>query len=1197
MGKFSDYFRDKIKQVDGNGSGIDSDLLDGKTSSEFATSNLSNVDNDTILDKIKEVDGPDSGLNADTLDGKQVSELADVDLSNVEDTDLLNKLKNVDGSGSGLDADKVRGRDVIAYENENRLRASTMTEVQFRALQNQRREKYAGSGFVEWGDNYTGKKVSDGIETQNIGKGQTNPNYFTIGGQNIVNVNGNFLKVLYTNSSYDGRSVIEFTKPTTSLFTVKDSTSLNGDMKQGDFAILKDLDREFIEDGDFDDGIDGWDSGQCDIDYDSDNKRMTIHTTDEYAKVWNESFENFNVIRGIEYCISFDVTTDDGDITDIRIVEYINTNGGDGNVTRKINGSKVELYYVPIKSGYPNMKFFIKHHNDKHYTIDNISIKQIKEQPIVALQDVDKDIDIYESISKFEVRDSISKQDLVFLESWEEKVTEKDIVYPYGNTQYRSSNVDGLSGIADGSFDGADTYSLFGNWQNTGELVGRGYKWSDLPIGDRIKFVSNPENNVYLSKNGEYIQVRYRVRVVKGLGNEWDNPLDFTINDFSARYQVLRYLKPKYYKTNIPYDLETPYDTLGYITKSEELGRYYSTSSTTDTGYTPIVLVQRPNDGIFHKICNPMGTAYLINGDGDDIVPFEEFALDNTHITSLEDCFDISKIAYKDSDGNYVAGNDSSAEIRTGLIASKVSANESGRYADEINEMDVEDLRMSAHKKPLEEIHNIEKMKVTVGERRGKEKINDFNSITLKCTTGTVDGECKFYGQMETNIKAIGLSSKYVHVYNLTKKERVDFKSLYTTSTAKGLALTQATVNTGDKCVFFIIGDETEKSEIVRQVFNYIIKTSTYIFNNTYIQTDIIGDPRKLQDRIEYAVTDEDETINITKNKYIKCEDTTNNGGEEGHLYRYLGDEITGVHTNSTNGDANASDGHIDFSDTDKWLDLGDDLTIGGYKDEWLEKGFSGTPLLVGEEGESLLPVNISIDDERTPVKLSKKVSGINKVYVQNKNLGFTEFIHNDYGHSKNTWGLSTVTNEIKVNISDSYSDSGYDSAQEMLDLMKVVVIYKTQTNTMELADNSEVLGISNNAKITQDKLNYLVQPLINRVGTNSYSNSCILGNISGYRIYHDKINDYGNGIIHEFNNNLSLTNSSPTVKFFEYLTQENNRLYLTYVFKELKYDGSWGDDNKFQITNKVSTTTDTNGNTVLFGQKRVPLPYFYNEN
>lgn len=41
-------------------------------------------------------------------------------------------------------------------------------------------------------------------------------------------------------------------------------------------------------------------------------------------------------------------------------------------------------------------------------------------------------------------------------------------------------------------------------------------------------------------------------------------------------------------------------------------------------------------------------------------------------------------------------------------------------------------------------------------------------------------------------------------------------------------------------------------------------------------------------------------------------------------------------------------------------------------------------------------------------------------------------------------------------------------------------------------------------------------------------------------------------------------------------------------------YDGdSWGDSNKFEIVDNVSTTTDDNGQTVLIGQKTVELSYF----
>lgn len=67
-----------------------------------------------------------------------------------------------------------------------------------------------------------------------------------------------------------------------------------------------------------------------------------------------------------------------------------------------------------------------------------------------------------------------------------------------------------------------------------------------------------------------------------------------------------------------------------------------------------------------------------------------------------------------------------------------------------------------------------------------------------------------------------------------------------------------------------------------------------------------------------------------------------------------------------------------------------------------------------------------------------------------------------------------------------------------------------------------------------------------------------------------------------------------PTVKIFPYLTRTNGKAFLNLVFKEMKHNGTrWGDDNKFNIVDNVSTTTDNNAQTVLIGQKTVELPYF----
>ena len=108
---------EKIKTVDGSGSGLDADTVDGVDSSILARTDLSNVDDNIILEKIKNVDGSGSGFDADLLDGYDSTNF--VKTSDYEDSDVLEKIKNVDGSGSGLDADLLDGLDSSQFTRKD----------------------------------------------------------------------------------------------------------------------------------------------------------------------------------------------------------------------------------------------------------------------------------------------------------------------------------------------------------------------------------------------------------------------------------------------------------------------------------------------------------------------------------------------------------------------------------------------------------------------------------------------------------------------------------------------------------------------------------------------------------------------------------------------------------------------------------------------------------------------------------------------------------------------------------------------------------------------------------------------------------------------------------------------------------------------------------------------------------------------
>jgi len=144
-----------IKTVDGAGSGLDADLLDGNSSAYFGTAaavstNAADIATNTgklagieagatgdqsageILTAIKTVDGAGSGLDADLLDGNSsahyataasvstntsniatnTGKLAGIEAGATADqsaAEILTAIKTVDGAGSGLDADKLDG--------------------------------------------------------------------------------------------------------------------------------------------------------------------------------------------------------------------------------------------------------------------------------------------------------------------------------------------------------------------------------------------------------------------------------------------------------------------------------------------------------------------------------------------------------------------------------------------------------------------------------------------------------------------------------------------------------------------------------------------------------------------------------------------------------------------------------------------------------------------------------------------------------------------------------------------------------------------------------------------------------------------------------------------------------------------------------------------------------------------------------
>lgn len=269
-----------------------------------------------------------------------------------------------------------------------------------------------------------------------------------------------------------------------------------------------------------------------------------------------------------------------------------------------------------------------------------------------------------------------------------------------------------------------------GNWQAPSALIGKGYVWSSLTETQKRAFIANPENNCYLDGD-KTIQVRYRVRVVQGMGDDWYSvdaqlPLSLLLNASNG-------VKPKGKQVYIISDSGAAAATGLYGTKGTPFSRslawndngVYTAANSSDsmTGFLagsyngqcfamPISLVYRRNQGMYHNVFNPNGTK--LASDGLDCFRT------TISFTSISDCFDPAKLL-----------------TASGYIGT-VSGRPDGLFYDQVHESDIIDLRNSSKK--VEDYNRLitrEFNKLVAGATRGFEG-EKYTEITTQTTTGTV---------------------------------------------------------------------------------------------------------------------------------------------------------------------------------------------------------------------------------------------------------------------------------------------------------------------------------------------------------------------------------------------------------------------------------------------------------------------------
>ncbi|RXE85498.1 hypothetical protein [Pseudoalteromonas sp. A757] len=322
-----------------------------------------------------------------------------------------------------------------------------------------------------------------------------------------------------------------------------------------------------------------------------------------------------------------------------------------------------------------------------------------------------------------------SRKDLVFLESWHEKIADKDVVYPLGNVQYGANHYKGIvlrnNLVTQG-------YSAFGEW-DTG-TKGHGIKWSSLTESQKATFLGEPEHNIYYDPKAKaYIQVRYRVRVVEGLGDNWGYIADFKLSPTGPRLQYdgsFNRVKPRGKLAGVMSDLRAHnsgpsgffvggnmQESYGLLPDKGCLQAINKQLSAVDIAIAeqgkcfalPIALVQRLNQGAYHPSYNPMGTTqYTMTG----VRNYHWYELPTSLRMSTLGCFiqPTETSIGKHPGMGYIGGHGHSRADQY-------------KYHDAIYAGQVEDLRLSAKKQDFNALREETMRKAVAGTLRGKEKI------------------------------------------------------------------------------------------------------------------------------------------------------------------------------------------------------------------------------------------------------------------------------------------------------------------------------------------------------------------------------------------------------------------------------------------------------------------------------------------
>jgi hypothetical protein len=1029
-------------------------------------------------------------------------------------------------------------------------RDTAMSKAQFNALAAERRANRAGSGFDSFGANY----FADNI--QGIRALSTNVNSFFLG-SDVLNSAGNIKTVIngVQHKIYDGVSSYKdqiVSLPSAPTIYQFGTTLTAEQIASGCITHVDASNSGLITNGKFDNtDTSGWTPYLgASLSIVSNKLRVTATTTDANPR----ATEAIPTVIGKKYVIEAE--------------QYKGTNAS--TYIAVSNTSSGTSPYAILNSTV-----------DGRVTLEFTATATTSYIGVFTVGSIIGNYSEFDNIAVFP-SDAISRSDLVFLESWHEDVSEKDFVYPLGNVQYLGTTGDSGTPVA-GAFAGFGTYSLFGNWQASGALVGKGYVWSTLSDANKKAFLANPENNCYLDGD-KVIQVRYRMRVVQGWGDSWENNCDVSGITRLAYASGNARVKPKGKQVSILNDLNSfsgdrtawyvSYDhTDAKADIQTQIGAFQSTLGSTlldsVASYEgkcyamPIALVHRRNQGGYHPVYNSNGTLMA----NDTTVDARRYWHHSNAFkpTSISDCF-LTGV------GSSLIGFHS----HSGTIASTYQGRHDGLFYDQIHEGDIIDLRNSSQK--VEDYNRLlsrEFNKSVAGTTRGAEGERgvtyslDTTVSSVSFFAGTTNG-LGTYIVIPTPVSFLTVDT-YQEIVNGVAKYFAVINGIpyYLTRRDNGTTL----------YIQKILGEKTSFTGSIsagNSVQILVVTKTTRTKSNTITHTDIIGSPANYPTAWKQSGVSGTPLIVAEGGTSLLPTGTTGSDGLAVYKLSRKANATPLQVLKSTNSGATwtllISATHYTFSTTGNYIEF-----ITGHRP------LVADLIMVTYQTKTQMALP-SVNSEVLAVGMVLGTNSLSRAHITSSLIGKIPVFSQDssqYAHQVSNWVTSPVLSAAN-GVMLGGGNTGYNPLHNIVTL---------PSNTAPAAKVFPYLTRSNgkaylNLVFKEMKFGSFVAPTVDTGASISHVQ---------YATYQVSIAGCPlDGEIVQW----TATTATAAINWALYNKNADGSLYVissgaAYTNAKMFDGNSWGDDSKFNIVDNVSTTTDDNGATVLIGQKRIELPYF----